>query len=137
MSIIEELAIKTLNDDYFKELFLKAEIKSAHNFFQVPRDELNEKEYTDILRFADILSRSIDSNAKNKAYKIISLLVEDFKDDPIFRAFSNSILLKLGNFPALSFLEKSNNDLDKHSSEILFERAIKETFQQIPNSDFI
>ena len=27
MSIIEELAAKTLSDDYFKELFLKAEIK--------------------------------------------------------------------------------------------------------------
>lgn len=139
MNIIEELATKALNDDYFKELFLKAEIKSAHNFFQVPMAELKDKEYTDILRFADILSRSIDSNAKNKAYKIVSLLVEDFKDDPIFIAFSNSILLKLGNFPALSFLEKSNsnNDLNKYSSEILFERAIKETFQRIPNSDFV
>jgi len=137
MSIIEELAGKTLSDDYFKELFLKAEIKSAYNFFQMQKEKLNAKEFTDILRFADILSRSEDSESKNKAYKIVSLLIDDYKDDPIFRAFSSSILLKLGNFPALSFLENSNNDLDKHSSEMLFERAIKETFQQIPNSNFI
>src|SRR5690554_4926897 len=112
MSIIEELAGKTLSDDYFKELFLKAEIKSAYNFFQMQKEKLNAKEFTDILRFADILSRSEDSESKNKAYKIVSLLIDDYKDDPIFRAFSSSILLKLGNFPALSFLENSNNDLD-------------------------
>jgi superfamily II DNA/RNA helicase len=137
MSIFEELSKKALADDYFKELFCKAEMLSASNFFQVKKDDLEEKEFLDLLRFADILSRSEESDAQNKAYKTISLLVDDYKDEAVFRAFSNSVLTKLGNFPALKFLEENDQNSDNRSLELILERYVKELYQKIPGSEFV
>lgn len=137
MSIISEFALNALNDPYFKELLLKAEKKLAFDFFQLQGNSLNDKELTDLLRFADILSHSDESEAKNKAFKIVSLLVDDYGNKPTFRFFASSILIKLGNFPAINFLEGYYTDSDKYSSEVLLEKSVKEIYQQIPNSDFI
>ena len=137
MKLLTELAIDTLNDAYFKELFIKAEKKLAYNFFGIEGQPLNEKEFIDLLRFADILSHSKNDDARNKSYKVLSLLVDDYTKDQTFKFFANSILVKLGNFPALKFLDTTiGNDLDKFPTEVLFEKAIKEVFQHIPNSEF-
>lgn len=45
--------------------------------------------------------------------------------------------MKLGNFPAIKFLESDDNEFDKYSSEYLLEKAIKEVYQKIPKSEFI
>lgn len=137
MSIFEELSERALSDEYFKELFIKAEMAASSNFFNTAKNTLDEKELADLLRFSDILSRSSNYDAKNKAYKIISLLIDDYKEDALFRAFANSILTKLGNFPAIKLIEKYSETSDSQSLELTLERYIKELYQKIPNSDFI
>lgn len=137
MSLLDELSLKALEDEYLKELFSKAEFLSAANFFHLEKEGFDEKELLDILRFADILSRSNDPDAKNKAYKIISLLVDSYKDSSIFLAFANSVFVKLGNFPALSFLKNKDDLTEKYSLEINFERIIKEVFQKAPKSELV
>lgn len=135
MSIVEELVQDISKDHYFKELFLKTEKNYSFNFFNIQYPKLKEKEFIDLLRFADILSRSSDDDAKDRAYKILSLLVDKYHDNPFFRIFANSILVKLGNFPALKFLEDNFLDQNSHPYEIKLERCIKEEFQKIPSTN--
>ncbi len=137
MSLFDELSEKALDDDYFKELFCKAEVHAAYDFFQIEKKGLDEKEFLDLMRFADLLSRSKEHEAQNKAYKIISLLVDDFKDSSLFTTFANSVLTKLGNFPAIKFLEESCEESGSQSLELVFERYIKEIYQKVPGSEFI
>lgn len=84
MTIFNQISQEILDDEYFQYLFLKAETLSANNFFQVKEQSgLVEKEYTDLLRFSDLLSRSEDTDAQNKSYKIISLLIDEHKEDAL------------------------------------------------------
>ncbi len=137
MSILEELSQKTLTDDYFTELYSKAERCAAADFFQVEKESLEDKEFLDLLRFSDILSRSEDPDAQNKAYKIVSLLVDDYKNNALFRSFADSVLTKLGNFPAMHFLSEYNQESDSHSLELILEKYVKEQYQKIPNSELV
>ncbi len=137
MNFIKELANNALNDEYLIELFFNAEKQQAQDLFQVQQQEFTNKEFIDLLRFADILSHSNNYKAQNKAYKIISLLIDKYADDEIFQTFANSIMIKLGNFPALSLFDKTFNSDIKQSYEILLEKSLKETYQQIPKSKFI
>jgi len=137
MSIFAELSQKALADQYFKDLFYKAELRAAANFFPAGKPEFTEKDLTDILRFSDILSRSAEPEAQNKAYKVISLLVDDYKGEALFRTFANSVLTKLGNFPAISYIDKYKEDDDEQSLELIFEKIVKESYQSIPGSDKI
>lgn len=137
MSFIEELADNALPDDYLIELFFNAEKQQAQDLFQIKQQEFTKKEFIDLLRFADILSHSNNYQAQNKAYKIISLLIDRHTDNEIFQTFANSIMIKLGNFPALSLFDKTFNSELKQSYEILLEKSLKETYQQIPKSEFI
>ncbi len=135
MNIISELSSNALQDDYLKELFYKSEKINAHKFFGITQDELTEKEFIDLLRFSDLLSRSTESEAQNKAYKIISLLEESYRNKEIFQIFAHSVMVKLGNFPALSLLEETSENISQ-PYETLFTRYIKETYQEIPDSEY-
>ncbi len=137
MSLIEELSEKAVSDEYFVELYSKAEQLAAHKFFRVEENTLSEKELLDLLRFADILSRSKKSGAQNKAYKIISLLVSSYQKESVFRSFANSVLTKLGNFPALKYLGVGDDSKEDSSLEIVFEKYTKEIFQKIPGSSLV
>jgi len=137
MNFIEELTNDALQDNYLKDIFYKAEVYSSQYFFQVQKDELSEKEYIDLLRFADILSHSEKSQAKNKSYKIISLLIQNYQSNEIFQTFANSIMTRLGNFPALQLFNETFNKEVIQSYEVLYERSLKETFQKIPESKLI
>ena len=136
MNIIADLSQKALEDDYLKKIFYKAEKINAHEFFGIRHDELTEKEFIDLLRFSDLLSRSINSDAQNRAYKIISLLQENYKNDSTFQIFANSVMVKLGNFPALTLLEKENQEELRQPYETLLTRSVKETYQEIPDSEY-
>lgn len=138
MSFFEELTTRALNDKYLKNLIHKAETIYGQIIFK--NDEpisYTLKEYYDILRFADILSRSEKSVARNVALKIISLLYEmkNYKHDEDFKKFAESVLTKLGNFPSLKLINtegKSSND-----DEIKIDSILKTTMQQSPNSKYI
>lgn len=137
MSFFDSMSSEILEDEYFQDLFLKAEMLSASNFFDTEKAALNSKEYLDLLRFADILSRSKNFDAQNKAYKTVSLLIDDYKGDGLFKRFTHSILVKLGNFPAIKFLEDNDLGSDDNSIELIFEKNIKETYQKSRNRDLI
>lgn len=136
---LEELSTRALSDAYFKELFLKAELIYVNQYFNTNIDtKLVDKEFFDLLRFADILSRSQESQFKNYAYKIVSLLVDKFKDNSDFQFFTESILIKIGNFPAIRLIEESfvTQNIQLPLENVL-EKIIKSTVQAIPNTDLI
>ena len=107
MSFIQELANSALEDDYLQKLIEKAEHIYGLNFLKKSIDNLlSEKEYLDIMRFADILSRDINYEGRNIAYKIISILYPFYKDDEYYKFICNSVMTKLGNFPSLGYFSK-------------------------------
>ncbi|GKQ48205.1 DEAD/DEAH box helicase [Pseudomonas syringae] len=136
MKFFEELACEALKDPYFIELLVKLETVSAQQFFRLSKLSLSEKEITDALRFADILSRSENPEAKNKAYKIISLLSDSHQQNETYASFAKPVLIRLGNFPALRFIEHQIGTDVVSPREVVFEKIIKETFHAIPNSDY-
>ncbi|KQT15107.1 hypothetical protein ASG31_16025 [Chryseobacterium sp. Leaf404] len=112
MKLIDKLTEDILQDKYFCNLFYKSlQITAEHIFKKQTRLILTNKELKDLLRFADILSNSTNSISRNKAYQIISALNHDYKDNEIYRTISKAIFSKLGNFPAINYLESKNNNL--------------------------
>lgn len=134
--MIERLANDVLQDEYFIKLNNKAAKLLANNLFSENGRsiKLTDKELNDTLRFADILSNSKNPKARNKAYQLITLLNEDYKENPFYQTFSHSVLAKLGNFPGIEFLKNENN-----SSELPFDRElekkVKEFIQAVPDTE--
>ncbi|GIO23468.1 DEAD/DEAH box helicase [Oceanobacillus sp. J11TS1] len=138
MNFFEELTERALNDSYLKLLIYKADtIYGQTTFGNSEIGNFTSKEYYDILRFADILSRSKKTEARNTALKIISLLYEldDYKHDNHFKNFAESVLTKLGNFPSISIIDSDGQD--NNDEEIKIDKILKSTMQQAPNSDYI
>jgi len=125
---------KALSDPYLDDLLVKAELCYSCSFLNVAGDDrsaaLSEKEFYDILRFADILCRSKTADGRNKAYKIISLLYDFYKSDPFFQYCADTVLTKLGIFPTLSLL--SNDSIVHSNTEVALEKTVKETYQISP-----
>ncbi|UGV41417.1 DEAD/DEAH box helicase [Methanococcoides orientis] len=136
-TLIDKLTEDVLGDQYFKELFIKASSSLSAELFQLPtRDvELTEKEYVHLLRFADILSNSSDSKARNKSYQIISILNHAYKEDPTYRTYSKAVFAKLGNFPAIEYLEKKDRNPAKLPFDRNLEKTAKEIIQSVPDSE--
>lgn len=114
MTIIEKLTEDILIDDYFILLFNKSALLSAYKQFNIVNtNTFSEKELKDTLRFADILSNSKKSSARNKAYQLITFLNSNYSNNPIYKTISKAVYSKLGNFPAIGYLEKYNNNNSK------------------------
>ena len=136
MTWLETMVNRALNDPYLNELTRKLELKYAHNFLYQKDDiVLTEKEFDDVLRFADILSRSSEAEGRNKAYKIISLLYDAYKDDIQFQYYANSILTKLGNFASLNIAVGNSETVD--TLETALEKEIKKVYQKVPFNDLV
>ncbi|MBS2099204.1 DEAD/DEAH box helicase [Carboxylicivirga linearis] len=136
MTIIEKLTEDILNDEYFNQLFRKSSLLSAYNQFNILNiDTLSEKELKDILRYADILSNSTNSIARNKAYQIITFLNTNYSNDPIYMTVSKAVYSKLGNFPAIKYLEEYNENNSELPLNRLIEVEAKTLIQQVPGSD--
>ncbi|QII51332.1 DEAD/DEAH box helicase [Bacillus paralicheniformis] len=135
MSFLKELVNKALKDPYLESLLFKLEKIYGYKFVGKSVDNLlSDKEYSDLLRFTDILCRSDITKARNLAYKIISLLYNFYKEDSFFKLQAATVLVKLGNFPSLQLAidnEKINFD------ELKIESIIKKTFQTAPDSENI
>ncbi|USK56348.1 DEAD/DEAH box helicase [Cytobacillus solani] len=132
MSFLKELALKALNDSYLESLVFKLEKSYGYQFVgNSIRSPLSDKEYSDILRFGDLLCRSDLTDARNLAYKIISLLYNFYHEDDFFKMQAATVLVKLGNFPSLE-LAINNNQIN--IDEVKMESIIKETFQIAPDS---
>lgn len=136
MKWLEAMVRRALNDPYLDELTRKLEYKYAHIFLYQKDDILlTEKEFDDVLRFADILSRSDKADGRNKAYKIVSLLYDVYKDNMQFQYYANSILTKLGNFASLSIAVGNSEIVD--TIETALEKQIKKTYQKVPFNDLV
>ncbi|MGG3640026.1 DEAD/DEAH box helicase [Bacillus gobiensis] len=135
MSFLNELATKALNDPYLESLIFKLEKIYGYNFAgNTVYKLLDEKEYTDLLRFSDILCRSDSTEARNLSYKIISLLYNFYSEDKFFKMQASTVLVKLGNFPSLKIA--IGND-EFNLDEIKAESIIKEIYQIAPDSENI
>ena len=128
MNLFDTLVDKAIHDEYLDELILKAEQNYSESFLKLEKTNvINQKDFFDLLRFADILCRSKNSVGRNKSYKIISLLFDDYKENPYFQTCANTVLTKLGIFPTLSLIEV-NGDICINP-EMMLERSVKETYQ--------
>lgn len=136
MRFIEELAKKTNNDGYFKAIYKKIQIKYFEKVLKSEDDvEITEKEYYDLLRYADILCRADEGEYRQKAYKIISLLNEFYRDRQDYRVYAEEILIKLGNFPAKKLI--SGDEKVYITPERKIEKSIKETYQETPDNKYV
>ena len=135
-SVIDRLANNILKDDYLSSLLLKCARNNASKFFKNEKDkELSSKEFIDILRFADILSSSDNSEARNTAYDIISFLFEEYDNDPIYKTVSTAVLARIGNFPALQYLKEQMGYSVVLPFERQLERDIKTIIQAVPGKE--
>ena len=91
---------------------------------------LSEKEFNDLMRFADILSCSNYDWARNKALKILAFIIELKKDDDKTIFFAKWIFAKLWHFIGLANYPVSN--LLPIEREI--ELWLKEIEQRVPNN---
>lgn len=138
MSFIQELANSALKDDYLQKLIEKAEHIYGLNFLKKSSDDfLADKEYLDIMRFADILSRDINCEGRNIAYKIISILYPFYKDDEYYKFICNSVMTKLGNFPSLGLIMEKDDAGRYDTPELLLDKQLKEVYQKVPGTEKI
>lgn len=118
-----KLAEEVISNEYFIELFEKINKKTTYQIFnETAEEEVTKKEFNHLLRFADILSNSSISTNRNFAYKIISLLEWSYGEHPAFKTVSTAVLSKLGNFPAIQFLN--------YTVELPFDRQIEKEIKQ-------
>lgn len=133
-NLAEELRIEILEDEHFAGLFSKAEKICANKIFQLTEKlTISKQDYLQLMRYADILSHSEDADARNRAYKIVSLLVEDFGRQEDFKLLSGAVLAKLGNFPALEFLKNNYAYIATLPIERQVEKDIKVDLQKTSN----
>lgn len=135
MKLIDKLVEDILVDDYFNALYSKCFIISAH--YHIKSDvipELSEKEFNDSLRFADLLSNSENSQARNLAYKIITFINPIYEENPKYRTISKAVYSKLGNFPAITYLEQENENLANLPPIRMIEMEAKKIIQKVPDT---
>lgn len=134
--IIDKLTEDVLENPYFRTLFNKCLLLNAEYTINNTSHKLQEKELLHALRFADILSNSELIDARNKSYQIITCLNGLYAQDPYYKAASKAIYSKLGNFPAVNYLERMNNNLEVIPFERMIEMEAKKLIQQVPDSEF-
>ncbi|MFC8770862.1 DEAD/DEAH box helicase [Bacillus cereus] len=115
--IFDRLSADIFEDSYFQELFFKL---SKHNAYEIIGENgtevISEKDLKHLLRFSDILSNASEPKFRNMSYKIVSLLNQSFCENPIYKTYSTAILSKIGNFPAINYLD--------YKVELPFERRL-------------
>jgi len=127
-TIVQELNERAIADSYLYELLKKIQINYGYKIFGKENKKLTDNEFMDILRFSDILSRSGEALNRNISLKIISTLFDDYYKNETYQLFSKNVLVKLGNFPSLRFLEASGNKIV--NEEIELDKIIKQVFQK-------
>ncbi|MGL4875606.1 MAG: DEAD/DEAH box helicase [Clostridium sp.] len=99
--MIERLAEDAFSSEYYKSLYKKVIRCFCGEVLPLKESNLSNKELRDVLRFADIFSNSKNEKMRNLSYRIISLLNDKYSKDITYIYYSNAVLKKLDNFPAL------------------------------------
>lgn len=136
MVLADEIALEILSNQYFLKLFKICTERSIYSTLGVVNnDSYSEKEFKDLLRFADLLSASSISEARNYAYRVITYLNPYFQQDPYYCTVSKAVYYNLGNFPAVAYLEKENNNQSELPFDRLVELEAKKIIQEVPESE--
>lgn len=134
--IIDKLTEDILSNEYFLFLFKKCSLINAHQTINKESIQvLTDKELKDSLRFADILSNSSNPIARNKSYQIITFLNFYYSNNEIYRTISKAVYSKLGNFPAVKYLENLNSNMAEIPFDRMIEVEAKKLIQQVPDSE--
>lgn len=136
MTAANHIAQTIISDTYFLKLFKVCVERSVLYTLNIDTErKYTEKEFRDLLRFADLLSVSTISEARNYAYKIITYLNPYYKDNSYYQNIAKAVYSNLGNFPAIAYLELENDN----TSSLPFERSIqdeaKKLIQEVPDSE--
>ena len=136
MRAANQIAQTIISDSYFLKLYRVCVERSVLRTLNIDTEEkYTEKEIRDLLRFADLLSTSSISDARNYAYKIITYLNPYCKDNVYYHTVAKAVYSNLGNFPAISYLDSENNN----RSYLPFDRSIqneaKKLIQEVPDSE--
>ena len=134
MTAANQIAQTIISDPYFLKLYRVCVERSVLRTLSIDTEEkYTEKEIRDLLRFADLLSTSSISDARNYAYKIITYLNPYCKDNVYYQTVAKAVYSNLGNFPAISYLEADNQNV----SYLPFDRAVqdeaKKLIQEVPD----
>lgn len=136
MVLADEIALEILSNQYFHKLFKVCIERSIYHTLNISNQGLySEKEFKDLLRFADLLSNSSISEARNDAYRIITYLNPYFQQDPYYCTVSKAVYYNLGNFPAVAYLEKENNNQSELPFDRLMELEAKKIIQEVSESE--
>ena len=138
MILADKIAQEVIGGEYFHSLFTKCMEFSFYQTLNIDNPfSYTDKEYWDLLIFADLLSSSSLSEARSYAYQIITYLNASYREDSYYRIVSKSVYYNLGNFPAVNYLEVE----DCNDAKLPFDKAIqidaKKTLQEVPNAEGI
>lgn len=135
MNLLATLARKALSDSYLNELVYKLEDIYARNYFHVRTSDasLSNKEFLDLLRYADILSYGESSISRNLSFKILSLLHQSYSTNNDYLFHANGILTRLGNFPSLSLI--TNNKEEYETVDTIIDKVVKYDIQRTPDGN--
>lgn len=137
MKIIDKLTKDVLGSNYFSQIFTKCSLLSADHNLKITNTNyvLSTKEFNDALRFADILSNSTDSDARNKSYQVITYLNSYYHDNVVYKTVAKAVYSKLGNFPAINYLTEYNQNNATLPIIREIEVEAKKLIQKVPDLD--
>ncbi|MDY0194222.1 MAG: DEAD/DEAH box helicase [Aliarcobacter butzleri] len=137
MTLVDKFTEDVLTNEYFISIFNKCSLLTADDNLNIKNTTnlLTNKELKDSFRFADILSNSDSSEARNKAYQIITYLNHQYSNNLTYKTMAKAIYSKLGNFPAVSYLNTNNrNDIELPILREI-ETETKKIIQAVPDSN--
>ncbi len=139
MNVAEEISKTIKGNSYFQRLFNECMERSYSESLSLENELSNytDKEYRDLLRFADLLSSASDSESRNYAYKIITYLNSHYKNDLYYRTISKSVFYNLGNFPAVKYLQHTDNNQAELPIDRMLQIEAKKMIQQVPDAEDI
>lgn len=112
------------NDPYLNELYDNILYNYSIRLFGVRSNEPRHVDIEDAMRFADILSKSIDPQNADKhkimAQEIMALLFKIEQEHPAVKFYLGSVLLSAGNFRGMAMVtpdHQSNTLLEKLYTE--------------------
>jgi replicative superfamily II helicase len=132
-NIADRLSTEILQGNkYFEDLMTKVSRVAVNHLFNssIERYLPSTKEVIHVLRFADILSSSTNSEARNISFQIISALNSDFGNDSAYQLYSQAVLSRLGNFPGINYVTNK----DQHITRLPLEREVEKDYKRIAHS---
>ena len=101
-------------NEYLGEMYVKLLKSYGMKIYDLDQgiQAFTQKEKIDILRFADLLSKSNDPNNSNRhkiwAQEIVILMCELYGDDPVVRIYAGNVYSSVGNHKGIEHINPSH-----------------------------